>query len=124
MLRRLRATSLLLVVAVATLAQPALADAGVGYDLILSGYSRPIQVTSAHDPDALYIAQQGGKIERARFKAGSSMKLEPPLARHHRSRDCSGRVRRTGIARRDLPSAIPAQRAVLCRVHTQGSQQR
>ena len=37
--RRLRATSLLLVVvAFATLAQPALADAGVGYDLILSGY--------------------------------------------------------------------------------------
>jgi hypothetical protein len=61
--RRLRATSLLLVVVafgIATLAQPALADASVGYDLILSGHSRPIHVTSAHDPDVLYIVQQGG----------------------------------------------------------------
>jgi glucose/arabinose dehydrogenase len=80
--RRLRATSLLLVVvafAIATLAQPALADASVGYDLILSGYSRPIHVTSAHDPDVLYIVQQGGTIERARFKAGSWEKLSRPL---------------------------------------------
>jgi glucose/arabinose dehydrogenase len=78
--RRLRATSLLLVVVtLGTLGQPALAEPGVVYDRILSGYERPIQVTSADRPGFLFIVEQRGTIERARRQNGTWEKLDPFL---------------------------------------------